>query len=846
MTATGGTTPYAFALSGATLPAGMSFNTTTGTVSGTPTATLVTTTFTVTATDTASATSAKTFTLTVNPALVTTQAVPSVTGTNGTSIPPFTPVTATGGTLPYSFALAGGTLPPGMTFNTGTGQVSGTPTASLATTTFTVTVSDAAGAISAKTFALTVNPGLATTQLVASKSGTSGTLIPSFTPVTASGGTVPYAFALSGGVLPAGMSFTIGTGLVSGTPSTTLATTTFTVMVTDAAGATSAKTFALTVNAALVITQAVPSTTGTSGTLIPPFTPVTATGGTVPLAYALSGGTLPSSMSFSTSSGQVSGTPTTTLATTTFTVTVTDAAGATSSKTFTLRVNTALTTTQAVASRTGDSGTAIATFTPVTAGGGTTPYAFALSGGTLPTGLTYSGTTGAVAGTPTATLSTTTFTVTVTDAASATSSKTFTLTVNSALSTSQAVSAKTVNVGTALSPFIPVTAGGGTPPYGFALTGGLLPTGVNFSTSTGTVSGTPTTTLATTTFTVTVTDAIGVTSSRTFSLTVNGALTTAQAVPSTTGTSGTLTPSFTPVTAGGGTPPYTFALTGGTLPAGMSFNTATGQVSGTPSAAMATTTFTVTVTDAVAATSSRTFTLTVNGPLSATQAVPATSVPVGSLVAPFTPVAAAGGTSPYTYALSGGSLPPGMNFSTSTGQLSGTPGTTLATTTFTVTVTDAAASTASNAFALTVTGIMLNIGNSPAVSMTAGQDITIPINIDMSNAAGADLASLQVNVTWDPSRFAFKSQTAGNWLDGDGVTPAFVIANPTTGQLSIQGFTINSGTTTSFTLQTLTLTSVVSGTPIVTPVAGAVTAAGNTLGAAVLVVPRNLSVTINP
>src|SRR6185436_7392690 len=126
-----------------------------------------------------------------------------------------------------------------------------------------------------------------------------------------------------------------------------LGTTVFTVTVTDAAGATSAKTFSLTVNAALTTTQAVPTKVGTVNTLIATFTPVTAAGGTVPYAFALTGGALPTGMSFNTANGQVSGTPTTTLGATVFTVTVTDAAGATSAKTFSLTVNSALTTTQA-------------------------------------------------------------------------------------------------------------------------------------------------------------------------------------------------------------------------------------------------------------------------------------------------------------------------------------------------------------------------------------------------------------------------------------------------------------------------------------------------------------------
>ena len=715
VTGSGGTAPYTFALSGASLPTGMSFNASSGQVSGTPSATRATTTFTVTITDAAGATAAQTFTLTVNGALVTVQAVPSTTGSAGTLLPTFTPVTASGGTLPYAFALTGGTLPGGLAFSTTTGSISGTPATPLALTTFTVTVTDGAGATSSKTFTLRINGPLTTTQVIAARSGTIGTAIPPFTPVTAAGGTTPYAFALTPpGTLPTGLTFSTTTGQISGTPTATLATTTFTVTVTDAASGTSSRTFDLTVNAALTTTQAVPSATGVVNTAITPFTPVTAAGGTTPYAFAITG-TLPAGLTFNTATGQITGTPTAVRATTTHTVTVTDAASATSSKTFTLAVNAALTTTQVIPSRTGTVNTAIPAFTPVTAAGGVPPYTFALSGGTLPTGLTLNTATGSISGTPTATLGTTTFTVTVTDAASITSSKTFSLTVNPALVATQSVASRVGTVGAAIAPFTPVTASGGTAPYFFAISGGL-PAGLTMSTSTGQISGTPSAPLAVTTFTITVTDAATATASQTFSLTVNSALTTAQAQASTTTNVGTAL-SFVPVTAAGGTVPYTFALTG-TLPTGLAFNTGTGAVTGTPTSSLATTTFTVTVTDAASATSSKTFVLTVNGPFSTTQAVPSRVGTVGTTIPSFTPVTAAGGTIPYSFALTPpGTLPAGMTFSATTGQVSGTPGATLATTTFTVAVTDATSATSSKTFTLTVNPALVT---TQAVASTVG------------------------------------------------------------------------------------------------------------------------------
>lgn len=64
------------------------------------------------------------------------------------------------------------------------------------------------------------------------------------------------------------------------------------------------------------------------------------------------------------------------------------------------------------------------------------------------------------------------------------------------------------------------------------------------------------------------------------------------------------------VSAFGGAAPYSFAVSAGSLPAGMSLNSSSGAITGTPTA-MGVATFTVQATDSAAATATRSFSITV-------------------------------------------------------------------------------------------------------------------------------------------------------------------------------------------------------------------------------------------
>ncbi|MFN8176310.1 MAG: Ig domain-containing protein [bacterium] len=117
-----------------------------------------------------------------------------------------------------------------------------------------------------------------------------------------------------------------------------------------------------------------------------------------------------------------------------------------------------------------------------------------------------------------------------------------------------------------------------------------------------------------------------------------------------------------------GTGPYTFALTAGALPAGLAL-APTGVISGTPTA-FGTFRFTVTATDSSGCSGSRLYVVTVVCPHIV---VSPPTLPPGMVGVPYNvTLTASGGIGPYTFALSSGTLPPGLVLSTA-GVLSGTP-----------------------------------------------------------------------------------------------------------------------------------------------------------------------------
>ncbi len=416
------------------LPAGLAFTPATRVLSGTPTTAMAATTFTYTATNSAGS-AMLTFTLTVAPVapVAPTFAAGTVIAnqilTVGVAMPAIELPMATGTGITYSLTPA---LPAGLTFTAATRLLSGTPTTAMAATTFTYTATNSAGNAQL-TFTLTVDPvapvapTFATDASIANQMLTVGMAMPALTLPMAGGAGITYSLTPA---LPAGLTFTAATRLLSGTPTTAMTATTFTYTATNSAG-NAQLTFTLTVDpvAPVAPTFATDASIAnqmlTVGMAMPALTLPMASGAGI--TYSLTPA-LPAGLMFTAGTRMLSGTPTgPAMAATTYTYTAENSAGSVE-KTFTITVNPGPVDAPVlpdIPPKTYTVGMAVREILPaVTSGVGVT---YSLSPASW-NGLAFNATTRVLSGTPAAAMSATTFTYTATNSAGSVE-KTFTITV---------------------------------------------------------------------------------------------------------------------------------------------------------------------------------------------------------------------------------------------------------------------------------------------------------------------------------------------------------------------------------------------------------------------------------
>jgi PKD repeat protein len=473
------------------LPAGLNVNTSTGLISGTPT-TAGTYSVTISATN-SSGTGSATLTLTIKPP---PPVITSATTASGTVCSAFSyQITATNNPTSYNATP----LPAGLTVNTSTGLISGTPTAS---GTFTVTISATnAGGTGSATLSITISPP--PTPVITSATSATGTVGVAFTPYQIVATNCPTSYNAAG--LAPGLSVNTSTGVISGTP-TAAGTYSVTISATNSGG-TGTATLTITINPPPPVITSPTTATGNVGTA---FTyQITATNN--PTSFNATG--LPPGLTVNTSTGVISGTPTTT-GTYSVTISATNVSG-TGSATLTITIKPA---PPVITSSSTASGNTCSAFSyTITATNSPTSY----NATPLAAGLTVNTSTGVISGTPTATG---TFTVTISATnAGGTGSATLTITISSPpapVITSAGTATGTVGIAFTYQ----IVATNCPTSYNAA---GLAP-GLSINTSTGVISGTPTT-AGTYTVTISATNSGG-TGSATLTLTINNPVPTTASI----------------------------------------------------------------------------------------------------------------------------------------------------------------------------------------------------------------------------------------------------------------------------------------------------------------------------
>ena len=309
-----------------------------------------------------------------------------------------------------------------------------------------------------------------------------------------------------------------------------------------------------------------------------------------------------------------------------------------------------------------------------------------------------------------------------------------------------------------------LAATGGKTPYTWSITSGSLPTGVTLTASSGLIAGTPT---QSGTFPITVqvkdSSSPAQTASQGFSIVIAAAgapvSITTSSLPSGTQNVGY----STTLAATGGKTPYTWSITSGSLPTGVTLTASSGLIAGTPTQSG---TFPITVqvkdSSSPAQTASQGFSIVIAA-AGAPVSITTSSLPSGTQnVGYSTTLAATGGKTPYTWSITSGSLPTGVTLTASSGLISGTP-TQSGTFPITVQVKDSSspAQTASQGFSIV-------IASGPIV--ISGQDGTVIEGLKITSTTGDCLQIINsTNITVQNSEIGPCAGNAVKISEGDGI-----------------------------------------------------------------------------
>ena len=544
----GGAAPYVYSVTG--LPAGVTFAASTRTLTAAANRN-GSASITYTVIDSAGATASDTFTLTFDtraPLSLVQGPVNLVTASRAAGTVVL--AAATGGKTPYTYSVTG--LPAGVTFaaSTRTLTVAANRNGS-AVLSYRVRDSDSRQRTISVTLTYDTRGVLALSQadltLEASNKAASQAL------AAATGGQTPYTYSVTG--LPAGVTFAASTRTLT-VAANRNGSASITYSVTDGAGATASDTFTLTydtrASSNLALSQGNLSLTGNNASRSSVL--AAATGGQTPYTYSVTG--LPAGVTFAAS------TRTLTVAanrngSASITYSVTDGAGATASDTFTLtydtRASSNLALSQGNLSLTGNNASRSSVLAAAT--GGQTPYTYSVTG--LPAGVTFAASTRTltVAANRNGSAS---ITYSVTDGAGATASDTFTLTYDTRASSNLALTQSSVSLRGPSASRVLSSATGGTAPYTYSASG--LGSYLAFNASTRTLSISSDNKSGSQFIKYKVTDAAGSSVEISVLVTYNSFPHPSLSQPDVALTGSSRSAVLAAAT--GGTPPYTYSLSG--------------------------------------------------------------------------------------------------------------------------------------------------------------------------------------------------------------------------------------------------------------------------------------------
>ncbi|WP_370680967.1 putative Ig domain-containing protein [Comamonas sp. GB3 AK4-5] len=603
LTASLGTAPYSCALSAGSLPSGLSLSSA-GSLSGTP-STGGSFSVTVQVTDSYGATGTQTYTLAIAAQMPVANAVTATVAANSSDNVIMLSTTGANSVAVNSQALHGTA-----TATASGNSISYTPIAGYSgSDSFTYTATNTSGTSSPATVTVTVTAPTLTLAPSSLMAGVVGTAYSQT--VSASLGTAPYSYVLdSGGGLPTGLSIDPASGQISGTPSSS-GTFSFTVKATDSYAATGSQAYTLSITVPAPVANDVSATVAAnSSNNVIALNITRATASSVAVASQAAHGVATVS---GTGTG-ISYTPTAGFSgQDSFTYTASNASGSSSAATVTVTVTTS---TLAIAPGSLPSGVANTAYSQsLTASLGTAPYGYSIGTGSLPAGLSLSS-TGSLSGTPTANGSFS-FTVQVSDSYGATGAQSYTLAIavqppvaNNALASVAANSGATsvtlnITGGQASSVAVASQA-----THGTATASG---TSISYTPAAG-FSGSDS-------FTYTATNASGTSSPATVTVTVSAPTLTISPSSLTAATVGLAYNQA--LTASQGAAPYSYTVIDGALPAGLSLNPSTGQITGTATVS-GSFSFTVQVKDSNGALGSQIYALSSAQPVPVANAVSAT------------------------------------------------------------------------------------------------------------------------------------------------------------------------------------------------------------------------------